>query len=465
MSTEAERQRSRRPGHSARPESDCFPGSIDADANQHAAIAGLHAEDRTLLFGHSEPYLRSLGLPSHELAVDRIRASTEACALLGLQPDELRFSPLGPAWSGDLDTSAAEEPSILGDAGWLSADSFLQALGSEGRGRWLVRSRGRVIGQVDFAGCEPSSPPVADLLLKTLARARARARGRVELRDVLELRCLARSGRILPHTEITSAAGRLEAELAGDRDIPLELSSLDDRPEDGPNRVRQAMRRRARAVKRWVRPRPVVALSGVDGAGKSSLTAALQSDFRRMGLEPDVIWARPGMRMEWIEPILGSRSTRGTPTVAKVASGADVDASSRRGLVGWVWTMLVTGTFLSHVWWRHISSSGVKIYDRHLDDAIVTLDFVYAGVDLRVQRKLISWLLPRASITLYLSIDAATAVSRKPGDTFGQHAVESQLKHYADRLRNRPDVIVLDATRSPRDIAEHAFALIIERVR
>lgn len=93
------------------------------------------------------------------------------------------------------------------------------------------------------------------------------------------------------------------------------------------------------------------------------------------------------------------------------------------------------------------------------------MDFVYDGVDLRFQRFLISSLLPRASITLYLSVDAETAVSRKPDDTFGRHAVETQLRHYADRMGDRHDIAVLDATRHPRDVASRAFAQIIERVR
>lgn len=397
--------------------------------------------------------------------MDRIRAWTEVRTLLGLQPRDIRCSPLGPAWSADLDVSTACEPVPMVEAGWLPADSFLHALGSPGSGRWLIRCEGRVIGQLDFAedgGVITRSG--TDAVAKAVAR--ARSRGRVELRDVLELRHHARSGATLPINEITRAAARMEAALAGDREVALELADIDRGREDGPVRLRNgATRRRASAVKRWARPRPVIALSGVDGAGKSSLTEAIQRDFRRMGIDPDVIWARPGMRMEWVEPFLGSRSKRGVPTVARVASGEDVDVSSRRGLVGWLWTMVVTGTFLSHVWWRHLSSSGVKIYDRHVDDAIITLDFVYDGVDLRFQRFLISSLLPRASITLYLSVDAETAVSRKPDDTFGRHAVETQLRHYADRMGDRHDIAVLDATRHPRDVASRAFAQIIERVR
>ncbi len=465
LSSEAEKHPGRVVSTSSRSGLESDDRSIAIDPDLHAAIAELHPDDRRLLAAHSETHLRSLGLPSHELSSDRIRAWADANALLQPHPDQVRFSPLGPAWSGDVDTSAEEDASQLTAAGWLHVDPFLQCLKSPGRGRWLVRSEGRVIGQVDFAEVQqPPTSDVGEVVAKTLAR--ARGRGRVELRDVLELRHFSRTGQIIPQTEITTAAGQMEAALAGDRDVRRELSELADRPEEGPIYLRKgAVRRRAAWLKRWARPRPVIALSGVDGAGKSSLTAALQHDFERMGIQPDVIWARPGMRMEWIEPILGGRSKRGAPTVAKVASGQDVDASSRRGVVGWIWTMLVTGTFLSHIWWRHLSSSGVKIYDRHLDDAIITLDFVYAGVDLRVQRKLISWLLPRASITLYLSIDADTAVGRKPGDTFGQHAVESQLRHYAERMRDRTDVTVLDATDEPGEIASEAFGQIIESVR
>ncbi len=435
--------------------------------SDHPALIRLHPEDQLLLRGHSDSHLESLGLPPRDLAIGRLSAYIQLTHLLHVQADQVQCSPLGPEWSRDLDLWIADEPHLLSKAGWLPIDAFLGALGSPGRGRWAIRADGRILGQADFAAELKPAVPSSPAQLAAKAESRARDRGRIELREVLELRHLARNGHRSPTSEIATAAARLEAQLAGNRAVKLELSqSTADEAiaRTGPSHKEEGVRRRLGAVRRWFRPRPVVALSGVDGAGKSSLTAALLQDFERLGIRPEVIWARPGMRMDWIEPLLGKRSKQATPTVAKVASGQEFDARSRRGFIGWSWTMLVTGTFLTHLWWSHIRHSGLKIYDRHLDDAIVTLDFVYAGVDLRLPRALISRLMPRPSVTFYLDVDAETAVARKPGDTFGHHAVESQLRRYAARLEARKDVVVLDATRDPRDIANDAFARILAEI-
>jgi thymidylate kinase len=88
----------------------------------------------------------------------------------------------------------------------------------------------------------------------------------------------------------------------------------------------------------------------------------------------------------------------------------------------------------------------VVIYDRHLVDALATLDFAYAGVDLRVQRALVRALLPRADVRLYLDVPAEVSVARTPDDLLGAHAVRTQLTAYEHWLERLPPAIRLDAT-------------------
>ncbi len=483
METEGQTERS--DGGLSRPETDGFEPILD-DLRDSPALRSLHADDRVLLAEVPDQLLLGLGMPPPDLARDRSAAYQAVLDVLQSGPmagntdliDEfITVSPLGPAWSSDIDIDGQIDNSIDGEinndadgarrpnlesalltrSGWLCADPFLQRLGSPGAGRWLITEDDRVIGQADVG----PKPVKVELATKVIRR--ARARGRVDLRDTLELRHALRSGSELPVHEVVTAAARVEAALGG-----ADLGDhFDGQTSATPVEIRSgSLRRLAGSAKRFFRPRPILALSGVDGAGKSSLTKALVADMARFGLTPDVIWARPGMRMEWIDPIVSllKRSKADTPTVARVASGEAVDASSRRGLVGWFWTMLVTATFLSHVWWSQQRRSGLKIYDRHLDDAVVSLDFVYDGVDLRLQRKLIRWLLPRAAMTFYLSVDADTAVARKPGDTFGHHAVETQLIEYRRRMNGRNDVVIIDATDDPRTLASHVLAAVVRGI-
>jgi thymidylate kinase len=208
-----------------------------------------------------------------------------------------------------------------------------------------------------------------------------------------------------------------------------------------------------------------VAISGVDGAGKSTLAAGLVRDLRRVGVPASVVWTRPGMRMDWLEGAVGvaKRALRQgrAPGVERVARGeAPSGLASRRGPLGWAWTLLVTLWFLSDARRRHAAARGVVVFDRHALDAEVTLDVFYAGVDTRVHRALVRALLPRASIAVHLEIPAREAVDRKRDDAFGELAVRRQLASYAARLHEVPGVVVLDGTRHAGDLALDVFVLL-----
>jgi thymidylate kinase len=131
--------------------------------------------------------------------------------------------------------------------------------------------------------------------------------------------------------------------------------------------------------------------------------------------------------------------------------------ASRQGLVGWTWALLVTGSFLVGVWRQHRMARGVVIYDRHLVDALATLDFAYAGVDLRLQRWLMRTLLPRADVRLYIDVPAEVSVSRKPDDLLGDHAVRRQLVEYATWLDRLSPAVRLDGTAPPQDVLAEAL--------
>jgi hypothetical protein len=143
-----------------------------------------------------------------------------------------------------------------------------------------------------------------------------------------------------------------------------------------------------------------------------------------------------------------------SPGVERIAGGAPVGAlTSRRGLIGWIWTMLVTLSFLMDVRRQHVRGRGVLLYDRHLLDALVTLDFVYGGVNLRVHRAMIRRSLPKAKLSVYLDVPAEVALARKPGDMFGEYAVRRQLEGYESCLSEMEDLRRLDGNRGADELA------------
>jgi thymidylate kinase len=145
------------------------------------------------------------------------------------------------------------------------------------------------------------------------------------------------------------------------------------------------------------------------------------------------------------------------PGVRAVASGDAASLPSRKGVLGWCWTAIVTLSFIYDVRVQMHRARGVVLFDRYLLDALATLEFVYQGVNLRFSRFLVRHFLPRAALTVYLDVPADVAVSRKPGDTFGQYAVETQLDAYAGQLGSLPDVLIVDGCRPTSDIANEVL--------
>lgn len=408
-----------------------------------ALIAGLNDEERTI---H--------GFPPAELVADRRRtaARVEQVLLPLLGEAVVRQSPLGPEWSSDVDVHAAAMPdaSALEAAGWLPLARLLARVGIVSQ-RWAVVDGGCVVGAVDLVSAPAPAPGEAVL-------ARALRRREVRLREVLELRVLHRAGEELPAEHVALAAAAALERAWGGTDLAAWLAP--DSPTIWRDPVALAVegpfggmvRRVAGAARRAARPRLVVAFSGVDGSGKSSLAMEVARQLERAGVPTTTVWSRPGMRLG----ILGRagmavrrRRYGATPGVRAVAAG-EADVPVRQGFAGWLWATAVAAAYVVDVRRRHASARGIVLYDRHLLDGIVTLDFVYAGVDLRVARRLVRLALPRADAAFYVRVPAEVAVARKPGDSFGEHAVRRQLVGYDDRLPLGPDLVVLEGTR-PRE--------------
>ena len=148
------------------------------------------------------------------------------------------------------------------------------------------------------------------------------------------------------------------------------------------------------------------------------------------------------------------------PGVRRVAAGERLPW--RRGAVGWGWAMLITMAFLADVRRQHVRGMGVLVYDRHLPDALVTLDLVYGGTNLRLHRALIRRFLPRPTLAVYLGVTAESAVARaKRDETFGEVAVRRQLEAYDELLRDIPSVRRLDGPQPPDELARQCFEWLV----
>jgi thymidylate kinase len=208
-------------------------------------------------------------------------------------------------------------------------------------------------------------------------------------------------------------------------------------------------------------PRTVIAISGVDGAGKSSLIAGLVERFTEHGVPVDVVWFRPGMGMSWIEgPVRRVKRLLGQRPEPAMR---DVDGAgrlpSRRGVLGFGWCLLVTLTYLRRVRASLRRSTSTVICDRYVLDAVVTLRVFYGDAITRLPIFLVRHLLPRADVALYLGVPVELALARKPGDTVGRSAVTRQLREYENALTRMP-VHGLDTTQPVDAVVEQAWSYV-----
>ena len=416
-------------------------------------------EDAALLANLPESKRQPNDVPSSEQVRSRERAAQLVAAALGheLPEGRLRVSPLGAGWSSDLDVylDAPVTPARLEGLGWIPLQRLSRS--DDPFGRWALTADNKVLAGLDIhVGNQPERSEVERIA------ARCRRRGSVGVREVLELRALQRSGSALNGpAKMMAAAARAEAALGG-----TELSRWREGPAEMPPigfSRSLATRLRSKAARVMKQPM-IVAVSGVDGAGKSTLADALATELRATGVEVNRVWARPGMEMrivkvlaKTLKRVLRKDSDAAVRRIARGEATSATSPSSRRGVVGWSWALLVTASYVAKVRGAVRRNRGVLVFDRHLLDALVTLDFVYGGVDLRMQRWLIRTFIPRAAVTLYLMIEADDAVARKQSVVFGEFAVRTQLEHY-ERLRHSIDGLVeLDATLSPDVLTAMAF--------
>lgn len=212
--------------------------------------------------------------------------------------------------------------------------------------------------------------------------------------------------------------------------------------------------------------RTLVAVSGVDGAGKSSLIAGLVARFSEHGVPVDVVWFRPGMGMSWVErparrvkQLLGQRPE---PAMRDVDGAPRVP--SRRGALGFGWCLLVTLTYLRQVRAQLRRATSTVICDRYVLDAIVTLRVFYGETNARLPIFLVRHLLPRADVNLYLSVPVDVALARKPGDTIGRSAVTKQVQEYELAVTRMP-VESLDTTVPVGAVVEQGWSYVEPAVR
>jgi thymidylate kinase len=223
---------------------------------------------------------------------------------------------------------------------------------------------------------------------------------------------------------------------------------------------------RLRARARRARRGRVVALSGIDGAGKSTQSAALVETLNRLGYDAVSEWV-PFQSNQWPYRVLDliKRVVASAPLEAGDASAAtpagDDEADERTGpsakalttrlregngaiTHGWA-TVIALANALSHarVAARHLAAGRIVVFDRYTLDSAVRMRFLY-GHDRRfpVQNWLIGALSPRPVAAFFLDIDPEQSLQRKD-DRWTARALTAHARLYRQE-HERFGVVKLD---------------------
>jgi len=201
-----------------------------------------------------------------------------------------------------------------------------------------------------------------------------------------------------------------------------------------------------RRVRATLRPR-VIALSGIDGSGKSLQARALAETLERLGYPAAVTWAplaneawldrlaRPIKRVlrvvPWLRPPTGVEG----PGRREAASNPGRILRQRsRGLTS-AWATIVAvanGWSLGRDVLRHAWAGRVVVADRYHLDSTVRMRFLYdEHREFRLQRLIVAVLSPAPGYAFFLDVEPATSLARKD-DGWSQEELAIQARVYRE---------------------------------
>jgi len=240
-------------------------------------------------------------------------------------------------------------------------------------------------------------------------------------------------------------------------------------------RVRSKLPRRTR----------VVSISGLDGAGKSSQTKALQQTLEALGVDVIVDWMPLGHSPRYRTIRLLRTSVNTALRLGKQVRGSNGslpgrDAAAARGkptspakalrqrskAVTHSWaTVVALHQALQHrkTTLRHLGSGKIVIFDRYTLDAAAQLRYFYGSRHgFRFQKWLVQRVSPKARRSYFLEVRPETAFARKEH----HYDFEGLRKHaelYAEEAPRLP-VVRLDGERPREELSEQIAREVWEAV-
>lgn len=212
----------------------------------------------------------------------------------------------------------------------------------------------------------------------------------------------------------------------------------------------------------------LIALSGVDGAGKTSYAHALLEALRNCGLEAHYVWTRVG-------------SQRGFQSLAKRLMRKSIPPANTVGRQSVSDRFQTTRALLSHGWrynaWKTVNMVDLCLFynltlrlnllrrqivvcDRYIPDIFVDLHLYRGGRPGQVWLKLLNWFLPRPGVNILLNVPEELAHQRS-SDPECSDSLRAQAQLYSQTQEYLKLTVVDNGNREFRDVCNELVSRII----
>ncbi len=231
-------------------------------------------------------------------------------------------------------------------------------------------------------------------------------------------------------------------------------------------------------LRAWrLRHRRVIALSGVDGSGKSSQARALAELLAALGHEAEVVWtplasdawiarlARPVKRLLGVLPALRGRQEPAADAGGIVPNpGSRLRERSRAVNASWAMLVAVANAWAHARLTLRVAGAGrVVVFDRYVLDSLVRLRFLYGDASrFRLQRAIVRRLSPAPALAVFLDVPAEVSLARKD-DRWSPAELARQVQLYREEHQHL-DVVRLDGTRAHDELREELAELVWRRL-
>jgi len=222
-----------------------------------------------------------------------------------------------------------------------------------------------------------------------------------------------------------------------------------------PRRLQRALRSPHRGL--------LVALSGIDGAGKSSQARWLSDSLTALGVDVEVVWnnllgnralkilSAPPRALLRLGGRGGERMARWDDQPPRADEGARSDHPGSVLRTAWSMIVTVANSLEQQIpATRSLARGRVVVFDRSPLDLAVRMEVLYRA-HVERQRRLVRWTAPRPDLAFLLDIPADVSLTRKH-DVWSPTQLVEQASLYR-QLAPQFGVRVIDGQRRPDDIA------------